>query len=112
MTGGQAEVLASSILNEIEMSKRLSQASKHVVRMFDFDFHRHSGLAFLVMELGEKDLEKALLEKGRLSPDERKYIWRQLVDIAVILDRENIVRSSIRILLLIYTRHHSRFILI
>lgn len=112
MSGGQAEVLASSILNEIEMSKRLSQASKHVVRMFDFDFHRHSGLAFLVMELGEKDLEKALLEKGRLSPDERKFIWRQLVDIAVILDRENIVRSFVRILSLIYTRRHDfRFIL-
>lgn len=96
MSSGQAEMLAASILNEIEMSKRLSQASKHVVRMFDFDFHRHSGLAFLVMELGEKDLEKALTERGRLSPTERKFIWKQLVDIAVILDRENIVHLDIK----------------
>lgn len=91
LSSGQAEILAVSILNEIEMSKRLSQASKHVVRMFDFDFHRHSGLAFLVMELGEKDLEKALQDQGRLGRAERKHVWKQLVDIAVILNHENIV---------------------
>ncbi len=83
-------MLAASIITEIEMSKRLSTASKHVVRMYDFDFHRQTGLAFLVMELGEKDLE-TLLKGARVTPAERKDIWRQLVDIAVVLHNNNIV---------------------
>ena len=93
LSSGEADVLGRSILNEIEMSKRLSQASKHVVRMFDFDFHRQTGLAFLVMELGERDLENELEEKGRLPSHERKHYWRQLVDIAIILHKNNIVRN-------------------
>jgi serine/threonine protein kinase len=90
LSGGEAEMLAESIITEIEMSKRLSSASKHVVRMYDFDFHRQTGLAFLVMELGEQDLEK-LLKGPRMSSAERKEIWRQLVDIAIVLHNNNIV---------------------
>lgn len=85
------EMLAESIFNEIEMSKRLSRASKHIVRMFDFDFHQQTGLAFLIMELGEHDLETALNNHPRLSPAERKHIWQQLVRIALVLDDYNIV---------------------
>jgi serine/threonine protein kinase len=91
MSSKEAEMLAESILTEIEMSKRLSRASNHVVYMYDFDFHRQTGLAFLVMELGEKDLEKALKERSRLTPPERKEIWRQLIDIALVLHRSKIV---------------------
>ena len=91
LSSALSNVLAQSILNEIEMSKRLSKASNHVVHMYSFDFHRHTGLAFLVMELGEKDLEKALRDKGRLSSGERKYVWRQLVSIAVTLHDNDIV---------------------
>lgn len=86
-------MLASSILTEIEMSKRLVRASDNVVHMYDFDFDRQTGLAFLVMELGEKDLEKALRERSRLSSAERKEIWRQLVDIAMVLHNNKIVIS-------------------
>lgn len=91
MSGGEAEMLAESILTEIEMSKRLARASKHVVHMYDFDFHRQSGLAFLVMELGEQDLEKTLKERSRLSSTERKEMWRQLVNIALVLHNNKIV---------------------
>jgi serine/threonine protein kinase len=73
------------------MSKRLARASKHVVHMYDFDFHRQSGLAFLVMELGEQDLEKTLKERSRLSSTERKEMWRQLVNIALVLHNNKIV---------------------
>lgn len=91
MTATEGEVLVDSILTEIEMSKRLSRASNHVVYMYDFDFHRHSGLAFLVMELGEHDLEKELRSRPRLSHSERKEVWRQLVSIALVLHENNIV---------------------
>ncbi len=91
LSSGEAEMLAESILTEIEMSKRLARASKHVVHMYDFDFHRQSGLAFLVMELGERDLEKILKERPRLSSAERKEIWRQLVSIALVLHNNKIV---------------------
>jgi serine/threonine protein kinase len=90
-SSGESEVLADSIINEIEMSKRLSRASKNVVHMYDFDFHQQTGLAFLVMELGGQDLEKALEDRPRLSPAERKEIWRQLVDIAMTLHNNKIV---------------------
>ena len=84
-------MLAESIITEIEMSKRLSKASKHVVHMYDFDFHRQTGLAFLIMELGEKNLEELLKERSRLPSADRKTVWRQLVDIAVVLHNNNIV---------------------
>ena len=93
MSSGEAAVLAQSIINEIQMAKRLSRASKHVVHMYDFDFHRNTGLAFLVMELGEQDLEKLFKERGRLASAERKEIWRQLVSIAITLHSNNIVIS-------------------
>lgn len=92
-------MLAESILTEIGMSKRLSRASKHVIHMFDFDFHRQTGLAFLIMELGEKDLEHALRERGRLSSGERKEIWRQLVNIAVVLHNNKIVKQTMILVL-------------
>ncbi len=84
-------MLAESIITEIEMSKRLLRASRHVVHMYDFDFHRQSGLAFLVMELGEQDLEKALKDRPRVQSAERKEIWRQLVNMAVVLHNNKIV---------------------
>lgn len=84
-------MLAESIITEIEMSKRLSKASKNVVHMYDFDFHRQTGLAFLVMELGEKNLEELLKERARLPSADRKTVWRQLVDIAVVLHNNKIV---------------------
>ena len=86
-----AEVLAESIVTEIQMSKRLARASRNVVHMYDFDFHQHTGLAFLVMELGEQNLDKLLKERPRPSPEERKIVWRQLVSIAVTLQDNNIV---------------------
>ncbi|CAM4760791.1 unnamed protein product [Rotaria magnacalcarata] len=95
-SSSDGEMLAESILTEIEMSKRLSRASNDVVRMFDFDFHRQSGLAFLVMELGQHDLEKTLKTQHRLSNTERKIIWRQLASIAMVLHDNNIVHLDIK----------------
>ena len=91
LSTAEAGMHVESIITEIEMTKRLSRASKHVVHIYDFDFHQQSGLAFLVMELGEQDLEKLLNDRTRLSPVERKEIWRQLVDIAIILHNNKIV---------------------
>jgi hypothetical protein len=102
MSSGEAELLAQSILTEIEMSKRLASTSKHIVYMLDFDFHRQSGLAFLVMELGEKDLKKFLSERSRLSAIERKDFWRQLVSMAITLHDYNIVIKHLDFLLLVF----------
>ncbi|UJR29125.1 hypothetical protein I4U23_010339 [Adineta vaga] len=88
--------ITKSVLTEIEMSKRLSQASSLVVRMFDFDFHRKTGLAFLIMELGERDLEKFLKDRQRLTASERKEVWRQCVDIAMTLHNHKIVHLDIK----------------
>lgn len=84
-------MMAESIITEIKMSKRLAKASNNVVHMYDFDFHRHSGLAFLVMELGERNLEKFLASQPRLTPQDRKTLWRQLVGISTVLHNNNIV---------------------
>jgi serine/threonine protein kinase len=80
-----------SILTEIEMAKRLEKRSRHIVHMYDFDFDRETGLAFIVMELGEQNLEKALSSRPPLSSIERKVLWRQLVDIANTLHNHHIV---------------------
>lgn len=104
LSSADGEMLVESIITEIEMSKRLSRASNNVVHMFDFDFHRQSGLAFLVMELGEQDLEKTLKSRPRLSGSERKEVWRQLVRIAMVLHENNIVNE-----ILLYSSLHNIF---
>lgn len=93
LSNNEGLMLTNSILTEIEMSKRLSRASDHVVRMYDFDFHRKTGLAYLVMELGEKDLDKILKERQRLTALQRKEVWRQCVDIAMALHNHKIVNK-------------------
>ena len=91
----QAMVLRDSIINEIAMAKRLSKANDHIVKMYGFDFHEKTGLGFIIMELGKEDLETALQRYGRLPPKERKFVWRQLVSIAMILHNHSIVIRSI-----------------
>ncbi|CAF3439316.1 unnamed protein product [Rotaria sp. Silwood1] len=96
LNSAETEVLIKSVLTEIEMSNRLSQASRHVVHMYDFDFDQQTGLAFLVMELGKHNLEEELKAQSHLSHDARKQIWRQLVKIALVLHENNIVHLDIK----------------
>jgi len=84
-----AEGLKDAFLNEVAMSKRLAKTSRHIIEMYDFDFHSN-GLTFIVMELGQQDLETALRARP-LSAPERKLAWRQLVSIAVALHDNQIV---------------------
>ena len=88
---GEVKEIGKSIVTEIKMSRRLSRAPKHIVPIYDFNFHQSSGLAFLVMELGKQDLESSLKERQPLSHKERKRIWRQLVEIALVLCNNSIV---------------------
>lgn len=88
----EADLLKEAFLNEVEISNRLRQTSKHIVHMYDFDFHL-SGLTFIIMELGQQNLEKTLASRPPLTPAERKVIWRQLVNIAVTLHNNQIVNS-------------------
>ena len=85
------ELIIESVLTEIEMSKRLAKTSRHIINMYDFDFDRQNGITFIVMELGQQDLEKHLAARPPLSSAERKAIWRQLVDIAMTLHDRQIV---------------------
>jgi hypothetical protein len=69
---------------------KLSEESQHVVKMFDFDFDR-SGLAFIVMERGDRDLEKALINKPTLSISQQKILWRQILNIFLTLHNHSLV---------------------
>ncbi len=93
MNPRDANTLGESFLNEVQMSRRLSQTSRHIVHIYDFDFHWNDGWSYFVMELAQHDLEKALRNRPRLSSAERKAIWRQLVDIAVTLHDHRIVST-------------------
>ena len=73
------------------MARRLAQASNHIVKMYDFDFHEHTALSFLVMELGQQDLGQAFQDYAPFSSTERKDIWRQFIDIAMALYSRQIV---------------------
>lgn len=87
--------LIESFLNEIRLSMKLSSESKHVVKMFDFDFNR-SGLAFIVMELGNEDLEKRLLHRSTISIEQQKILWRQILNILLTLHRHSIVHLDLK----------------
>lgn len=58
--------------------------------MFDFDFHQN-GLAFIVMERGDQDLEKSLYHKPNLSIDQQRTLWKQIINILITLHRHSIV---------------------
>ncbi|CAF0796519.1 unnamed protein product [Adineta ricciae] len=87
---------SEAVLNEIRMARRLAQTSDHIIHMYDFDFHFQTGLSFIVMELGQQDLEKYLSQRLVMPPLERKAIWQQLVDIAVTLEMNLIVHFDIK----------------
>ena len=59
--------------------------------MFDFDFHPSSGLALIVMERGNQDLEKTLFKQSTLSIPKQKNLWRQILNILIILHKHSIV---------------------
>ncbi|CAF1423575.1 unnamed protein product [Adineta steineri] len=82
-------------LNEIQMAKRLATTSNHIIHIYDFDFDQRTGLSFIIMELGQQDLEKYLSQRNALTPDERKSIWRQLVNIAITLYNHRIMHLNI-----------------
>jgi serine/threonine protein kinase len=88
----EAITIMESFMNEIKMIKRLPDRSSHIIHMYDFDFQRPTGLCYIVMELGQQDLEKHLSQRTALSPMERKTIWRQLVNIARTLHNYQMVR--------------------
>jgi serine/threonine protein kinase len=96
-----ANMLSVAFKKEITMSRSLGTVSRNIVHMFDFDFDRRTGLTYMIMELGQQDLEHFLIQKSRLSPPERKAIWRQLVNIALALYNRNIVRIFLLCLYLI-----------
>jgi serine/threonine protein kinase len=93
----EAQQLGDAMLNEIRMIKKLRKASNHIINLYDFDFHPNTGLAFMVMERGEQDLEKALQQHGHLSPPVRKQLWLQLVNIAFTLHNRGIVSIYLRV---------------
>ena len=87
----EAKLLGDSMLNEIRMTKKLRKGSNHIINLYDFDFHHNTGLAFMVMERGERDLEQALQHYGHLTPQLRKQLWLQLANIAYTLHNQGIV---------------------
>ena len=89
--GEAARQNSDSVLNEFQKSRELSRLTNQIVHMFSVDFNAQYGLAFLVMELCQQDFEKYLRQKQMLSPLQRKLLWRQLVNIALILRHSKIV---------------------
>jgi hypothetical protein len=82
--------LIELFLNEVSQSMKLSKESKHVVQMFDFDCDR-TGRAFIVMECGDYDLEKALIDKPTLPIKKQRILWRQILNIFLTLHNHSLV---------------------
>jgi serine/threonine protein kinase len=74
---------------------KLSSESKHVVKMFDFDFNQ-SGLAFIVMERGGQDLEKSLINKPTLPIHRQKILWKQILNILITLHHHSLVHIDLK----------------
>ncbi|CAF0796575.1 unnamed protein product [Adineta ricciae] len=90
----EVSMIAQSFMNEIRMTRHLVGQSNHIIYSHDFDFH-NTGLSFIVMELGQQDLEKYLSQRSTISSTERKVIWRQLVAIATVLHNSQIIHLNI-----------------
>ena len=93
--------LIELFLNEVSQSMKLSKESKHVVQLFDFDCDR-TGRAFIVMERGGYDLEKALINKPTLSIDKQRILWKQILNIFLTLHNHSLVCREIRFRILFF----------
>ncbi|CAF0897650.1 unnamed protein product [Adineta steineri] len=104
---GAGENLVVSYLTEVKNLQELRQNSRHVVKIYDFDFDSRSGRAYIVMELGGDNLAKLILrlhaaagssrDPGTyIDPVIRKEIWHQMVSIVTTLTSENIVHMDLK----------------
>ncbi|CAF0936827.1 unnamed protein product [Adineta ricciae] len=104
---GAGENLVASYLTEVKNLEQLRQESRHVVKIYDFDFDSRSGRAYIVMELGGENLAKLIYRlhaaqpKSRppgtfIDPVIRKEIWRQMVSIVQTLTGKNIVHMDLK----------------
>lgn len=93
---GETSIVIDAHLNDVQSLHHLTDQSKHVIHMYDFDFQPSTGLCLLILELGREDLDKYLSERAALSPSERRTIWRQLVNIVNTLHRNQMVDRSSR----------------
>ena len=88
------------------MGYRMRNARDHVVNIYGFDFDPPRHVALMAMELGDDSLQQRIKKLHRrqsgysktgtirddyISSKDRKNIWVQLVEIIMILHRNNIV---------------------
>ncbi|UJR28657.1 hypothetical protein I4U23_009887 [Adineta vaga] len=104
---GAGENLVASYLTEVKNLEQLRQESRHVVKIYDFDFDSRSGRAYIVMELGGENLAKLIYRLHSavvdtrtpgtfIDPIIRKEIWRQMVSIVQTLTTRNIVHMDLK----------------
>lgn len=97
-------------MEEVKMAFRLRDAQYHVANIYGFDFDGERRLALMALELGDETLQdranylhhqhvsSGMYNGDFISPIDRKSIWKQMVQIILVLHQHNIVSSDYNII--------------
>ncbi|KAH8921335.1 kinase-like protein [Atractiella rhizophila] len=86
-----------SFLNEIKLLERL-KGNARVIKLVDSQIDHNKNQLFLLMELGETDLNGLLIEQmGKpISLNFIRYIWEQMLQCVSVVHEANIVHSDLK----------------
>ncbi|XP_048386294.1 dual specificity protein kinase Ttk [Stegostoma tigrinum] len=80
--------------DEIEYLKRLQQHSDKIIKLFDYEVTEN--YIYMVMELGNVDLNTLLRRKKVIKPLERKLYWENMLEAVHTIHQHGIIHSDLK----------------
>ncbi|XP_043542893.1 dual specificity protein kinase Ttk [Chiloscyllium plagiosum] len=88
------EFAVAGYKGEIEYLKRLQQHSDKIIRLFDYEITEN--YIYMVMELGNVDLNTLLRRKKIIKPLERKLYWENMLEAVHTIHQHGIIHSDLK----------------
>ncbi|KAM3443522.1 hypothetical protein MY4824_000408 [Beauveria thailandica] len=94
------ESTISGYLGEIDLLKKLTGVDR-VVNLFDWELNQDKQMLSLVMEMGERALDKVLqthqsAESSRLDPVFIRFYWKEMLECVLSVHNHDIVHSDLK----------------
>ena len=109
------EALIDSYLNEIELLKRL-KGSPYIIDIIDAEINREDMYIHMVMEVGDIDLAKTLMQKqqrgvnNNLNPFFIRLIWSDMLEAVDYIHQHRIVHGDLKPANFVFVKGHLKLI--
>nr|XP_020452873.1 dual specificity protein kinase TTK isoform X2 [Monopterus albus] len=85
---------AESYKNEIELLNHLQQYSDQIIKLYDYEIT--DSYIYMLMECGNLDLNTWLRNRKSVSPLERKFYWKNMLEAVHTIHKHGIVHSDLK----------------